>query len=849
MSELVLSNDLRDEFVTQSELSRTTASKIHIIHIDTTGVDPQGELDLSALNKVINSESDLKWVYDSLAEGQEIDIVFRLAFSTGDFFDVKATAIAEESEVTMLLADLPLFGATLNFSLMLQSDGSYSLSISDLSPIIGLRAVDKNQPCGDAKVEKGYINITNGKGIKVVGVYNGSEGPWDQAISISADTDVLATKEEVNDRFTRLDPPNCYDFVDMGEAGIWAVYPVGVTSWETCHEDTLYFEYSGDKGHKLSDVQSGSAIFNGGDLITDTARTNMGGIWGTPTKENAQKLIDLCDIEWVTDYNEVPGLNGVIFKLKTDETKLLFIPASGYCDAHAINDDGTYGYYWLSTLDEQDPFVGYYLDINSQGVGIKNCYDNHTGYCVLGFLGYENPGKYITKNELQENYATKEDLKDKANKTDIEYIEKEYAKKTELNTVTSEFKLFGVTIEGTVSIKLVDGSETLYDNTFTDCTVDIALSNRITKFNQIVVTGDGKITKCKCPLVVDANPAWILNVSHWQDTTIDISKAYPKSVSGDAVFTQQGCKLINLGNNRNTSPKPCPYFEWDKTYPVKTVWNTVYYFEPESTFDWKKWIKEEYNVFASKNGVSPYIHGFVGTRIFDDDQEFSDAQIRALEHAVDLKGEPLKYLNCANYNMLQRLGWCDGTNATNIDLSIPSLQQVCIRNLNSNLNLTTAHIDDDSIGFLGRLAKTVSNKTVTLSGYNYYRLTDAQRSLFTSKGFNVAVNWDNDEVYKLLYDMKASGTLSVMSLKSGAVRTNTVNATTDEGSGLIEMVADEGCWLTEAADVEYRTFANSVITSHPETWKQVDNAVKVEYDNERKQELLNNIVKIGAKSC
>ena len=144
-------------------------------------------------------------------------------------------------------------------------------------------------------------------------------------------------KEYIDGKFVDLDT-NGYEYVDMGEAGIWAKYPIGVSNWNTCYDDILYFTWGGIEGHKASEVEDGNIVFNGDldrfcgtpgyiykfgkgkeygatkycpnpeygkdgysdnltilERIDDAAHVNMGGGWRMPTKDEFQKLYDSCD--------------------------------------------------------------------------------------------------------------------------------------------------------------------------------------------------------------------------------------------------------------------------------------------------------------------------------------------------------------------------------------------------------------------------------------------------------------------------------------------------------------------------------------------------------------------------
>ena len=223
--------------------------------------------------------------------------------------------------------------------------------------------------------------------------------------------------------------PN-YETVDMGDAGIWSKYPIGVSEWnDESLDDILYFTWGGIEGHKASEVKDGSVVFDGDldrfcgtpgyiykgyngteyaatrycsntsfgkdgftDNLTvllpedDACDVNMGSSWRMPTTEEFQTLYNLCNIEWVTNYNGVSGLNGRLFKLKTDESKQLFFPASGICDSSSVNYVGSNGYFWSSSLKVSSPCYGIRLYFSSGYVFPDDSNLRYFGYPVVGIL-------------------------------------------------------------------------------------------------------------------------------------------------------------------------------------------------------------------------------------------------------------------------------------------------------------------------------------------------------------------------------------------------------------------------------------------------------------------------------
>ena len=225
------------------------------------------------------------------------------------------------------------------------------------------------------------------------------------------------------------DPYNGHEYIDMGDDGIWAKYPIGITEWNSeSLNDILYFTWGGIEGHKASEVESGNVIFNGDldrfcgtpgytyngygqqyaatkycsdseygkdgftDEFTillpedDACVQNMGGNWRMPTIEEIQNLHNKCNTEWVTNYIGLSGLNGWLFKLKTDESKQLFFPASGSCGGGLVHSVGSYGHFWSSSLCIPSPYIGYVLYFNSDSISSRYSHVRYEGVPIVGIL-------------------------------------------------------------------------------------------------------------------------------------------------------------------------------------------------------------------------------------------------------------------------------------------------------------------------------------------------------------------------------------------------------------------------------------------------------------------------------
>ena len=111
------------------------------------------------------------------------------------------------------------------------------------------------------------------------------------------------------------------------------------------------------------------------DLCDDAAHIHMGGKWHMPTVEQIRELMHNTESTWVSNYNG-SGLNGRLFISKSDESKKLFLPASGYLGNCNCISTRTYrfGYFLSSSLFSFDDCYSTVLDFNSDDVSVTKCH-------------------------------------------------------------------------------------------------------------------------------------------------------------------------------------------------------------------------------------------------------------------------------------------------------------------------------------------------------------------------------------------------------------------------------------------------------------------------------------------
>lgn len=166
-------------------------------------------------------------------------------------------------------------------------------------------------------------------------------------------------------------------YVDLGLSVKWAKYNVGATT-ETGYGDyfawgetTGYNEgktnFASDWSNYYFGTQSSFTKYTGSDYTVlqkedDAAYAALGGKFRMPTKAEIDALLALSK-KWVTNYNG-SGINGYTF---TGNGNTLFLPAAGLRYDTYLDDTGSYGDYWSSSLNTDSPYDAWYLAFDSGG--------------------------------------------------------------------------------------------------------------------------------------------------------------------------------------------------------------------------------------------------------------------------------------------------------------------------------------------------------------------------------------------------------------------------------------------------------------------------------------------------
>ncbi len=168
-----------------------------------------------------------------------------------------------------------------------------------------------------------------------------------------------------------------HEYVDLGltSGTLWATCNVGATAPEqagdyfawgetTTKSDYSWSTYKYCNGSSSTQTKyctksSYGTVDNKTTLEAsdDAATANWGGAWRMPTYAEQTELRTECTWKW----EKLNGVNGYRVTIKKDTSKSIFLPAAGVLRGTSLEDAGSHGRYWSSSLYESTPCYAYVL--------------------------------------------------------------------------------------------------------------------------------------------------------------------------------------------------------------------------------------------------------------------------------------------------------------------------------------------------------------------------------------------------------------------------------------------------------------------------------------------------------
>lgn len=167
-----------------------------------------------------------------------------------------------------------------------------------------------------------------------------------------------------------------HDYVDLGLSVMWATCNVGalkpsnsglffawgeVNSKSDFSWDSYALRTSGSNMYNVVffKYNSGSvSVLNKLELVDDVAHNLWLGDWRIPTKDEFDELINNCVWSWT----KIEGVDGykIVSKKTGFEQNSIFLPAVGFMQRKAVQNNGSRGCYWTSSISSNS-HSAYYL--------------------------------------------------------------------------------------------------------------------------------------------------------------------------------------------------------------------------------------------------------------------------------------------------------------------------------------------------------------------------------------------------------------------------------------------------------------------------------------------------------
>ena len=203
-------------------------------------------------------------------------------------------------------------------------------------------------------------------------------------LSLIFATNMLTACDDDDDDSETTGTINGYEYVDLGLSVKWATVNIGATlpadygNYYAWGETETKDEYTSDNSVTLGD-SSISSISS--DATYDAATANWGGTWRMPTIDECENLANKCTWTWTTQKNsDGEEINGYLVEGTNGNS--IFLPAAGYRSGSSLNEDGTKGMIWSSSL--------YYLgsgDRCSYSLIYDSKYDEYYTYALSRCYG------------------------------------------------------------------------------------------------------------------------------------------------------------------------------------------------------------------------------------------------------------------------------------------------------------------------------------------------------------------------------------------------------------------------------------------------------------------------------
>ncbi len=299
-----------------------------------------------------------------------------MAFTTNAqsllFGDITNNCVVDVNDVTKLI-DIVLKGGHTPLTRTMEMEvgnkvifgftsGGNTYSISSSTPSVAEASITGSKICIKSKsLGKSTITVTDSESNTLatieVAVIEGAE-----AVDLGLPSGLLWSDKNMG----ASSPEEYGYYFAWGETTPKSNEPYNWTTYKWCEgSDTTMTKYCNVSYYGKNGFTDDKTVLEEED---DAAHVNWGDSWRMPTKAEFDELTNsnYTIREWVTQN----GVCGYKFTSKSNGNSI-FLPAAGNRTGNDLDDAGSYGYYWSSTLyeipklNQRDPSCAWYLTFNN----------------------------------------------------------------------------------------------------------------------------------------------------------------------------------------------------------------------------------------------------------------------------------------------------------------------------------------------------------------------------------------------------------------------------------------------------------------------------------------------------
>ena len=334
-------------------------------------VDYLTEYDYIVSQSIMPTDGEVTFTF------RHIGALAKFIFTMPEADDLMAFSLVAPTKAFPKELDLNLSGLIPKYTVA-KSSKSFNMRLSDISVDAGGKAV-----------LYALMPYTNLSGMTLTAILYGNKG---KCYTTTLDGQKMDSGGAYQYKATLTALPNTHEWVDLGlPSGLkWATCNIGAEKPEKFGNYYAWGETvppaSGDYSWESYSLCNGSATtltrYNNNpsygfvDNLTelepddDAATVQWGFPWHIPSYEDFDELRRECKWAWGTKN----GVYGCKFTGPNGNT--LFLPAAGYRNIESLNFAGSYGYYWSSSLNKENPSQVhiFYFQSSFLGWGVFNRY-------------------------------------------------------------------------------------------------------------------------------------------------------------------------------------------------------------------------------------------------------------------------------------------------------------------------------------------------------------------------------------------------------------------------------------------------------------------------------------------